>query len=105
MSAPHKLLVALGIDPQDAAGLRRFSAKSGVPVDRLRYLDHSGTFPSGEDLPAILSAANLDDLQLRLLLCCFDTDIAEAIRLRAADVAQIIQEKLPERSDRKRTEL
>lgn len=94
MSAPHKLLRALRIESTDAGALRRFSARSGVPVERLRHLDHAGTFPTGNDLEAILGASGLDELQLKLLLCCFDNDVAEAIRTRAADVAGVITSAL-----------
>jgi site-specific DNA-methyltransferase (adenine-specific) len=103
MSVPHKLFRALGVSPDDPKAIRHLASRVDIPLDRLRFLDLSGTFPTGKELVRILAATGQSELELKLKLCCFDMAVAEGIRQHAPAVAKLIAEDVSHAKQRTTT--
>ncbi|MCI1042247.1 site-specific DNA-methyltransferase [Caballeronia zhejiangensis] len=54
-------------------------------------MENAGIIPSGRELSDIARAADLDELELRLRLGCFDRDLVAAIRKNAGEVAALLR--------------
>jgi len=89
---PTGLLYALGYSKINKGTLTDVSAKSGVPVGRLKYYHEHSVIPTGSDLVSLLTAYNIPEVMLKLKMGCIDRSI-EALLIENADqLAKIIPE-------------
>jgi site-specific DNA-methyltransferase (adenine-specific) len=68
MSFSDQFFRALGIAPGDRRQLNAFAERSGLPVSRLRHNNDGNILPSGDDLPRVLAAAGVTELELMLAI-------------------------------------
>lgn len=68
MSFSDQFFRALRVAPGDRRQLNAFAERSGVPVPRLRHYNDANILPSGADLPRVLAAAGITELELMLAM-------------------------------------
>lgn len=91
MSFSDQFYRALGITPGDRRQLNAFAARSGVPLARLRHYNDANVLPSGGDLPRVLEAGGISELELMLAMGRLSRDTLSAIQANAAVVAKLLQ--------------
>lgn len=92
-----KFFDAIGLDPDDRAGVLSFSKRSGVPTNRLRYYNENNILPTGNDLSSVLSCAEITAVILSLKMGLIDTDLLRAIQQNSEAIEKIIDYKEPVR--------
>lgn len=97
MSFSDQFFRALGITPGDRRALNAFAERSGVPAARLRHYNSVNALPSGDDLPRILAAAGITELELMLAMGRLSHAALSAIQANAKTIAQAL--KAPTASD------
>jgi site-specific DNA-methyltransferase (adenine-specific) len=91
MSFSDQFFRALGIAPGDRRQLNAFAERSGVPVPRLRHYNDGNILPSGDDLPRVLVAGGITELELVLAMGRLTRETLNAIQANAASVAKLLQ--------------
>jgi transcriptional regulator with XRE-family HTH domain len=91
MSFSDQFFRALGITPGDRRALNAFAERSGVPAARLRHYNSANALPSGDDLPRILAAAGVTELELMLSMGRLSHDALSALQANAKTIAQALE--------------
>jgi len=91
MSFSDQFFRALGIAPRDRRQLNAFAARSEVSPARLRYYNDANVLPSGGDLPRVLEAGGISELELMLAMGRLSRDTLSAIQANAGAVAKLLQ--------------
>lgn len=94
MEFSNQFFKAVGITLANGeGGLRAFSRESGIPQKRLTYYNDNNILPSGGDLEKILAVTDVSEVEMKLKMGRFDKDIIEAIQLKSAEIAKIVNGK------------
>ena len=91
MSFSDQFFRALDVAPGDRREINAFAERSGVPVARLRHYNDANILPSGEDLPRVLAAAGITELELMLAMGRLSRETLNAIQANAATVAKLLE--------------
>jgi site-specific DNA-methyltransferase (adenine-specific) len=98
MSFSDQFFRALGIDPTQRRQVAEFSARSGVPPERLRHYNDANAIPTGDDLSRVLAAAGITELELMLATGRLSREVLNAIQANAAGVARLVEASQPARA-------
>ena len=90
MSFSDQFFRALGVAPGDRRQVNAFAERCGVPVSRLCHYNNANVLPSGEDLPRVLAAAGITELELMLAMGRLSRETLNAIQANAASVAKLL---------------
>jgi site-specific DNA-methyltransferase (adenine-specific) len=91
MSFSDQFFRALDVAPGDRREINAFAERSGVPVARLRHYNDANILPSGEDLPRVLAAAGITELELMLAMGRLSRETLSAIQANAATIAKLLE--------------
>ncbi|MBK1633698.1 site-specific DNA-methyltransferase [Thiohalocapsa halophila] len=91
MSFSDQFFRALDVAPGDRREINAFAERSGVPVARLRHYNDANILPSGEDLPRVLAAAGITELELMLAMGRLSRETLNAIQANAATIAKLLE--------------
>jgi len=95
MSFSDQFFRAIGINPGQRRNLTELSTRSGVPPARLRHYNDANLLPSGDDLPRVLAAAGITELELMLAMGRLTRETLNTIQANAAAVARLIESAPP----------
>jgi site-specific DNA-methyltransferase (adenine-specific) len=79
--------------------LKLFARDSSVGVERLKYYNELGIFPSLKDRRGILKVSGLSELELKIRLGVFDNSLLEAIQKHSLEITNIIKDELKKEPD------
>jgi site-specific DNA-methyltransferase (adenine-specific) len=99
MSFSDQFFRALGIDPGQRRHVSAFSARSGVPEERLRYYNDAIVLPTGDDLARVLAAAGITELELMLSMGRLSREVLNAIQANAGELARFLELHQPSRNE------
>lgn len=95
MSFSDQFFRAIGIAPNQRRELMQFASRSGVEAVRLRHYNDANILPTGDDLPRVLAAAGITELELMLAMGRLSREIVGAIQANAGAVARLIESAQP----------
>lgn len=93
MDYNNRLLRGIGLDPNNAKGIKLFCKKVGINYVDLKFYNEKNILPTGSDLDKILEASKISILELKLSLGLIDQKLKEQIARNAAEIAKFLQKK------------
>jgi len=95
----------IGMDPKDVLALKKFSLKTGIPLQRLKYYNTKNILPSGFDLKSICAEVGLTQAEIMIKMGIFDRQVALAIQQQADQVYQLIKDQIESHKNDNKTPL